>query len=841
MAKKLRYILLFLFVFASVRVAYGTHLLGGNLRYSYVGSDPDGNPIYNIVLETYQDCNSTSWGSVFPESAVEFGYYEGGINSGVLTENGSITLYKNNALTVPVNPSNSPGCNLSANTCIYLVYYENTVTLPASSLGYHLVYDRCCRPSGILNIANSANAGLAFYTYIPPSQGPNALVNNSPVFSDTLASYICSNDTMSMSNFATDPDGDVLVYSIETPYDGKSHPNNPSLLQGDPLRSPYMFPPTTINWSANSSLTDPLGAGGYAWVDSQTGVTLFKASTPGVYAMAIEIKEYRNGTLISKTRRDLQLVALNCPINPSPKLAAISHPKKTGKNEFTIREGESLSFPVTFNDPNGNFLKMEVKGNIFNTASTNPAATLPQTTGTGTVSSTFNWNTVCGQGDTVPYTFQVLVKDQGCPPKATYEVFRINVTPTPDISIFGPDVICDENNTSKLYWIDAPDIGSVNWSLSGGNQINQFSDTIEVLWTGTNNQLSATYTSPEGCVKGPVTLSVLVVPPLVIDAGPDKEICFGDTTVIGGSPTTLASGASFLWSGQQTTPPDTVSNPEVVPTASGYYYVTVTESHGCSKVDSVWVTVFPLPDVDAGPDANICKGQSAALQATGTGRFRWEPGSTLSNDTVPNPVSYASDTTLYVVTLTDSNNCQNSDTVFVNVQQPLVYEVFIDSILFIGQEDNFEVITPMELMFSWTPEEYFECPTCAKPGFSADGLVDVFLEITDSLGCFSFDTAFTFEVIKETGVYIPSAFSPNGDGLNDYFFPVMFGMKDLLMFNVYNRWGELVFSSDADDAKWDGTHNGQPVARQQIYVYKMRFEKYTGEKFERIGSVMVIK
>ncbi len=91
---------------------------------------------------------------------------------------------------------------------------------------------------------------------------------------------------------------------------------------------------------------------------------------------------------------------------------------------------------------------------------------------------------------------------------------------------------------------------------------------------------------------------------------------------------------------------------------------------------------------------------------------------------------------------------------------------------------------------------------------------------------------------KNFSVYIPNAFTPNGDGLNDTFEPVARGIQSLEM-EVFNRWGEKIFEADSEEARWDGTHGGKE-AQSGVYVYKIRAQTLSGEYITKKGHVTLV-
>lgn len=160
-------------------------------------------------------------------------------------------------------------------------------------------------------------------------------------------------------------------------------------------------------------------------------------------------------------------------------------------------------------------------------------------------------------------------------------------------------------------------------------------------------------TDSNGCARrDTVNVNILSLP--IVNAGIDQQLCIGALATI-----TATGGTSYLWNpGGATTASITVN-----PTTTTSYIVTGTNSYGCINHDTVLITVNPLPVAAAGPDITICSGATATITATGGTSYLWNPSGSTSSTIYVNPLVNSS----YQVLVTDSNGCQNRDTVNVSV------------------------------------------------------------------------------------------------------------------------------------------------------------------------------
>lgn len=708
-----------------------THLIGGNLGYEYIGPVVIGGVTkyrYKIILTTYTNCgpDANPAFQIEPESGPLYvGIYEhdvAGVPLGGVDKNLVDTIGLVRVDTTKITPELPTSCTVGASTCIFEAIYEGFINLDLNFTGYHVFYDRCCRNGSIVNLATPGAEGLAFDAYI----GPPLVGNSSPVFTDVPIPFLCVGDTTSILNTAVDPDGDQLVYSFVDPYAGFSSAGAPAPLPPDPTLG-WTIP--TVTWGGGYSPTVPFGAGGYSFIDGATGLTAYYSPNIGDYVVAVEITEYNaSGNIVGITRRDLQLLVLNCPPNPAPNIDPTAG---TTLNSFTVVEGETLCFDFGFDDPNNDSVVLTVNGDIFDASITNPPATIDTPAiGLDTVSAQFCWTTGCGQAQTLPYQFSASVTDNGCPPKTTNEVYLITVVPYPaPDTLFGPIVICQ--NDTATYTTQLITDATYNWTITGGTVIGSSGNQATILWTspGTGN-VSVTATSLAGCESLPIDLDVTVISSPSVDAGGDQFICNGDSVQLGGSPTGPI-GASYQWAPNTNIDDNTLSNPSVYPSSSTDYIVIVSVGGVCDGRDTVTVTVGTV-SMDAGQDSTICFGDSLQLQATGGVTYSWTPSTGLSDPTIPDPIAQPDSTTVYYVDIADASACSGVDSVIVTVTPLPTISISNDTTICEG--DCAQLLATGGGSYDWSPALSLSDPTITNPVACITNN-ETFQVIVNSLGC----------------------------------------------------------------------------------------------------------
>ncbi len=263
----------------------GTHLVGGTVCYEYIGFDTSANKhLYLVTSRLVRD----PIGQPLP-STIGFGVYNNNVPSYTLYAN--INIAKIGIDTIYPAPYVCIYDTTLLNSMYYQVgIYQDTIALPASAVGYHMLYSSCCRSGAIINVYAGS---MTFYAYIPPT----SYNNSSPCFTGPVAPFICNNNTVQFSNMVSEPDGDSLIYSLVAPIESVSLPNI-----------------NHCNYQGGFSDSMPLGIGSIATIDSFTGVATIMSPIVGNFCLGVEVKEYRNNVLMSITTKEIMLLSYNCNV-----------------------------------------------------------------------------------------------------------------------------------------------------------------------------------------------------------------------------------------------------------------------------------------------------------------------------------------------------------------------------------------------------------------------------------------------------------------------------------------------------------------------------------------------
>jgi gliding motility-associated-like protein len=356
-----------------------------------------------------------------------------------------------------------------------------------------------------------------------------------------------------------------------------------------------------------------------------------------------------------------------------------------------------------------------------------------------------------------------------------------------------------------------------------------------------------TATTIWGCeAKDTITLNVEDLPRL--DVKPDGffRLCTGESTV-------LCAGDVYnaLWS-----PPLYISSPTAIcPTV--YAVDTITwivysenrlgNRPGCFVYDTV--TLYPIDTVkvDFIQDTSVCSGESIKLNinvqeaSNNDTAFFWYPAAYLDNPNLEDPVATPPYSMHFTVIIKSPLCVPDTHTFFVRVDPLPDIELYRDTIVAVGTDLELSALSADATTYNWQSVDPLTCSDCATPVLTANYSQWVKVTVTNEFDCKSTDSAFVKVLpCQPDFVFVPTVFTPNGDGLNDKLFVRGKALKKLNTFIVSNRWGNIVFSTNNIKEGWDGTFRGQ-LCPTDAYVWYVRGICTNDQEVEKKGTITLVR
>jgi len=875
--------LLILTTFFLSKTLLAEHITGGEMYYRFVGMSGS-NYQYEVTLKLYRDCFSA--GAQLDASAA-IGIFNRTTNA--LIYNELITKTRTERLQI-----GTPGpCITNAPVVCYEVgYYEFSISLPASVNGYTIAYQRCCRINGISNLSSSGSMGATYIADIPgTSVLPDAPQNHSAKFIGTDTVIVCGGYPFTYSFAAVDADtNDELSYSFCEAYIGGGQgggqgggPNTPS--PNPPAKPPYQ----SVNYSFPYNSSAPLGPN--VIIDPVTGLISGIAPPEGIYVVTVCVSEIREGKVIATQRKDLQIKAGGCDIA-----------KAQLNPEYISCDGFTLTFSNLANSPMINSYYWEF-GDPGSGASNN-SSTLKSPTHTYSTAGDYiiklvtNRNQECSDSTTAI----VRVWPGFFPDFTSTGVCLLNPVQFTDRTTtnygvvdkwrwdFGQtNAVDDTSNIKNPNWTYA-DTGTKNVRFIVGNSKGcldtifkaitiidkppialAFRDTLICVpdnvqlqasgtgifsWTPVTNMVNSTTATPtvnptttttytvqldeQGCINTD-TVQIRVVRVVTTRAMPDTTICLTDSVQLN----IVSDGLQHLWT---STPASsfndpTLQNPMALPTETTNYQV-LARIGSCTATENIVVRAVPYPVADAGVDTVICYNTAAFLKGSHDGSsFTWSPVSSLINANTLNPTAYPLNTTTYMITSFDTRGCPKPgyDTVLVTVLPKIHPFAGNDTLVVVGQP--LQLNAEGGVNYFWDPSTGLNNPAIKNPigiyGAETDS-VQYTVKVFNEIGCY--DSAFVSVTVFKTNpyVFVPSAFTPNGDGLNDMIRPIAVGVQQIKYFQIFNRWGQMIFHTTTNEHGWDGKIAGTPQG-SNVFVWMVSAIDYLGKPIFLKGTVTLIR
>lgn len=840
---------------------FATHIKGGLIEYRYLGPAGPGISSYEITIKVYVRCSSnlTTPNNI---SAPITNLSTRAVIPTSITKSGDYTLSK-----TTFNTCISP---IPTDVCYRISSYSTTINLPDNDAGYEINYTNCCRINGIANIIGGV--GSSYSNRIPGTrEDPDFVKNSSPEFFTNDTAVVCFNSNFTYDFSAQDAEGDSLSYSFCNALSAVN---------------------TSVTYINGYSGGSPMGAN--VSIDPKTGlISGIAPNETGDYVVAVCASEYRKGKLIGTSRKELHIAVANCSVQSAllkPEYINCKTYEFSFLNESVASNVESylwdFGVPNTNTDtshqaaPNFTYpdtgtyrIKLKIstaagcndsafstvkvypvftgKINISGSCILNPYQFTDISSGTSIPANKWHWDfgeanittdTSSQKNPLYKFTNSGIKKIQlflsntkGCLDTVTQQ---FEVVDKPLLNLNSRDTLICSIDTLQLF----ANINSGNISWMPNYNINNTSITNPYVFPKDTITYYATL-SDNGCINTD-SIRVNVVDYISIQIKQDTTICKTDSFTL--RPNSYAT--SYLWEPAIGLNNPTLKNPLASPDITRKYYVTGNLGY-CQAKDSVTITVAAKPSVNIGPDTTICFGNRLLIVppiADGS-LFEWQPANIFVNNTLANAIVAPSRTSNIILQARNTNGCLfvARDTMTIRVIPPINVNAGKDTGIVIGEPIKLHPKYTSGKYFKWSPDIGLDssdivAPTVLFQSLPAFDSIRYKLVVSTDGGCEASDDI-VLRIFKSTPeIFVPTAFTPNNDGLNDCIKPILVGMRSLNYFRVFNRWGQLIFETREKGKCWDGTING---SKQQAgtFVFSVQAIDYKGEIVNREGSFVLMR
>lgn len=422
----------------------------------------------------------------------------------------------------------------------------------------------------------------------------------------------------------------------------------------------------------------------------------------------------------------------------------------------------------------------------------------------------------------------------GC---SLWDTASINVVPYPHMSPIPDQTIC----LGDTAWISTSGADIYNWTPV--QEITCATCPNTGLFPVSNRRYYLEAANNFGCTVYD-SLDVTVNPVPQVEAGAGALVCQGVSINLQGSGNALV----YQWTPSSWLSDPFVLDPLATPDTTTIYTLTGWNQFNCTSSDTVSVRVIPGIDIALDTAFDICRGDQVQLNPdlllgpNDPIEYQWTPAYYLNFPQTINPVANPNNTTTYTL-IARSGDCR-PDTLDVTVT---VHDLpWVNA----GQNQTVVAGTTVQLIaegsndvaIAWDPSDGFSCPDCFYPEFIAESDGQYTATVTDEWGCSASDSV-AVSVIEECEgdvLFVPSAFSPNGDGNNDLLRVRSIGLQGIAYFRVFDRWGNLIFETEDIEQAWDGTYKGSAV-NGGVFVWLVKAICSNGDESIKKGNVTLLR
>lgn len=630
------------------------HIIGGEITYRYLGTTPAGANRYQFTMKIYRDCFGGGAGF---DSPAEMAIYRG-----TYTDNSLLESFRIFAPTITrLTPIPPPCVTQLPNVCVEEGVYVFERTLPVLlNESYFIVYQRCCRNQTIKNIVMPGDIGATYMVEL--TAAAQQLNNSSPTFNNFPPIIICGNIPLTFDHSATDPEGDIITYSLCAPFRGGGPLLSGSALLGcngalptPPCAPPFSLVPYVV---PSYSATNPMGGNPQVTINSQNGLITGTPNELGQFVVGVCIQEFRGATLLSTIRRDFQFNVAEC--TPTV-LARIQSDSIVGPKRFVLNSCGNNT--ITFQNQSlqqSSIINWEWRFNLK----------------TSTFVDNTNWNTTVTFPDTGAY-LGVLYLNPGKPCADTANI-QVNIFPEIkadfafdyDTCVAGPVSFTDQSTGD----------GGINrwtWNFGVPNGSSDIQHPQFLYSVPGNHPVNLRVFDKNNCTSN-ITKVVnwFPVPPLII-LQPSKYIgCIPAEIFFNNLSTPIDETYDIVWDFGDGKTSRGIISPTHTYEMPGIYTVRVaiTSPIGCFTDDTftnlIRVEPSPVADFIYSPDTELSTFNNTIQftdQSKDANRWHWQ-FDRFGTTTQRNPIFTFPDTGLMAVTLivTHPQGCKDSLTKYLD-------------------------------------------------------------------------------------------------------------------------------------------------------------------------------
>ncbi|MCC6937351.1 MAG: PKD domain-containing protein [Flavobacteriales bacterium] len=856
--------------------SFATHIIGGDMFYDHLGGNQ-----YRVTLRLYRDCGPDNVNGTVFDSQAQLAVYN---SAGSLINSFSVNFP--GETTVPVE-LNDPCLSAPPTVCVASTEYVQVMTLPPIAGGYTISYQRCCRTPAMVNL--NGQQGITCTVWIP---GPPNAINGSPRFNDYPPIALCMGQDMSFDHSASDPDGDQLVYGLCAPYQGADAIQPAPLAPAPPYMEVNYAPGYSGTYPMDSNpplAIDPVT--GLLTVHPTVQGTFTVGVCVSEYRNGVLIGTARRDFMFRVVLCDASVTAVIAAQSGTQACSGLTQDftnQSIGAQSYSWDFGDTTTTADVSTQAEPSYT-YPAPGTYTVTLIANPGAPCADTTiadylvappldpaflpppilcdpQTVTLVATgpFNLNTATvtwdlGIGATpssasgmqvtadfvangvMPVT--LTVSDFGCTDSFTANV---QVYPQPEAAFAEQAEYCV--SLTHAFVNESTDATGYEWHF--GDPSTSLDQSVEESpsWTyGAQGFFTITMIATNGPVCTDTTSRIFDV-----HAAPNAFFyrppirCPGEIalfTALGAA----TGGVSVLWDFGAVGSPSasgSIQSHSAYP-SPGVYPVTVTMTEfGCTASYTDSLVVYPYPEVDFINGSLACVGAEFPFASLATA---WTPmslewnlgdGTTSMDSALVHTYSQAGTYTVSL-TATTTTGCIASIThtdpgaVEVYPMPVAAFTALPEEVSLLDPRITVEDYSSLAVEWEYSIGEAVVNEPRFEYEFPEAGQYVIKQWVATEHGCA--DSTTRLVIVSDHLFYAPTAFTPDGDGHNEVWRPIVTGAREYELV-IVDRWGHLVFRTTDPKEGWSG--DGSP---QSIFVYTARIKEWGSFAKEYTGHFSLLR